>query len=271
MLSYVLTYTLEDASGQDVPIEEVERIFVDISAYQGGITTIFEPEQPLAPGAYTLRLSEASQDYITQRGDPATDVPLEQTFTVTDTLPPEGGAAEPTISWRAISYTGPQDPELFEQHANPCIPETNQEFMKLEFDVAAPGSDVPGYFTVAFGDEAFDSSLTSTLVSPTGVTLYAIKRDADFVQCVTVTFTDIYGRSAGPVRSCLPDQCVAKHKNDRDPVDWDDVIGCQDWSPGYTERNAPACACAQVPSTPPVAPAALALGLLGLVALRCRS
>jgi MYXO-CTERM domain-containing protein len=273
MTSGRLRYTLHDAAGERVIAQEVESIYLSDPSFEGGNLTILEPAAPLAPGTYTYRLSEDDRELVSQIDDPNASVPLEHTFTITDGLPPEGAPASPEITWRVVTHDGPQDPELGQEPAFPCGPNTGGYLMTVDYDVTVPDTTTPGYITIALEgyDSPYANTLTSTIASPPRATVTTNHSEADFVQCVTATFTDIYGRSSQPTRSCQPDQCVARHRNDRGPVDWADVPGCEDWSPGFAQRNAPAgCACAQAPGAPSGSPALLGLGLLGLFGLRRR-
>ena len=229
-----------------------------------GVRFRIETDAPLPPGTYTL----------TEEGDPLSEWGIEEdlydvatTFTVTADLAPEGAPTAPTLSWAAVAYDGPEDPGLFPPNDS-CAPGPDTTLTSYRVEVAAT---TQGYVTIK-GEDASGNELytVDTVITPSPdhtVGLADYEGDA-LTQCITATVTDLYGNTSEPTRSCQPNGCQARNKNDRDPIDWADVTGCEDWSPGYAERNAPACACAQVPSSPSGSPVALALGLLGLFAFR---
>ena len=261
---------IEDASGAQLPLTQVGTpAYFVMDSWLNGRRVVYEPDAALAPGVYTLKVDGDVPDWV----DPS-DYETEVELTVTSDLPPEGTPTAPTLSWRALMHDGPEDPELGVTQYDSCgWSDTDSSTATIWFDAQVPAQGAPGYIEVVFEDASgaeagrFSSAATDGPRIETSSKRY---EDSAFVQCVTATFTDIYGRTSEPTRSCKPDQCVARHRNDRDPVDWADVTGCEDWSPGYAERNAPGCACAQAPGAPSGSPVALALGLMGLVALRRR-
>jgi MYXO-CTERM domain-containing protein len=260
-------YVLTNQDGEVFEHAFIEEGRVHDERGYGGARFRLEPDVALPPGTYTL----------TEDGDPRNDWGVEPelydtttTFTITADLPPEGAPVAPSLSWAAVAYDGPEDPDLFPPNDS-CSPTADGKLASYRIEVAAT---TQGYITIR-GEDASGNELytldTVIEAAPEHTVILADYEDTPLTQCVTATVTDLYGNTSEPTRSCQPDGCTARHRNDRDPIDWADVAGCSDWSPGYADRNAPACACAQVPSSPSGSPAALALGLLGLFALRRRS
>jgi MYXO-CTERM domain-containing protein len=265
---------LEDASGAQITVTAQSSTgFINDDVYGYGRRVVYAPDTPLAPGAYTFKVDGEVPEWLDER-----EFETEAAIVVTADLPPEGAPSAPSLSWRALMHDGPEDPDLSlgpndDVYACGWGSSRDTSTATIWFDADVPPQDTPGYIDLTLEDasgQAIETLSSPASGSPKFERSISRYEDSPFVQCVSATFTDIYGRTSEPARSCQPDQCVARNKNDRDPVDWADVTGCQDWSPGYAERNAPGCACAQAPGAPSGSPAALALGLLGLVGLRTR-
>lgn len=154
--------------------------------------------------------------------------------------------------------------------SNSCEVGADTALVRYKVEASA---DTAGYITVtgedADGNERYSFD-TLTQMAPDHSFILADYEGDPLTQCLSVTLTDLYGNTSAATRSCKPDGCVARHKNDRDPIDWADATSCDDWSPGFAERNAPACACAQSPGSPAGSPAALAVLALGLLGVRRR-
>ena len=225
--------------------------------HDSGQRCVYTPTPPLPPGTYTLRT----------RGPHAT------TFTVNDALRHTDPVPAPTVSWQVVNYTGPKDPPFNPDPFDLCGGISADPALAWHnIDARVDDPDAQGHFAFtledASGRRLEGASFTSRPAQATW--LRDLEQPEDFIECVAVTFVDVYGRASEPTRQCVPNGCEVRDKNDRRDIDWADVNGCSDWSPGYAERNAPGCACAQAPGAPSGSPVALVLGLLGLVGLRRR-
>jgi MYXO-CTERM domain-containing protein len=255
---------LRDAQGDEVLIDSPrEQTYYASNDGELALRYWYEFDTPLSAGEYTLDVYSRDED--------DSSIQASATFTVTDGEPPDVLPQPPTLSWRAVLFDGPEDAQATRYYEAPCgEDEYDSRVARYLFEASADSQGLPGFITLTLdaGAVAFEPMSDYASVDPT----LRIERDfldgAPHIQCVEATFTDIYGRTSEPTRSCIPDGCEARNRNDRAGVNWANVDGCSDWSPGYAERNAPGCAQAQ--GAPASAPWALALGLLGLVALRRR-
>jgi MYXO-CTERM domain-containing protein len=255
---------LKNSEGDELPMTRLRRESY-VAPTDGALDTRtwYEPVAPLPPGDYTLEHTP----------EPGRDDTVSSPFRVNDDLPPTAPPAPPKLQWRAVLFDGPEQPPLIETREFVCGgPFYDDRVARHLFESTSNEPGVQGFITLTL--ETTDGPLEA--LSDYGGFDPTLRIERDFVlsaphiQCVEATFTDIYGNTSEPTRSCEPDGCEARNRNDRSGRLLEDLDECSDWSPGYVERNAPGCACAQVPSTPSGSPAALALGLLGLVALRRR-
>ncbi len=261
---------LTDADGVELPITPTRSETFSAFGADGLIDSRiwYAPETPLATGDYTLEYVE--EDPIAW---PGVQGRTRSTFTLTEDLPDDATPAPPTLTRTAVLFDGPEDTPLFEEEG-PCgianTPNTTTAIYQLNA-VAAPGT-APGFITLT----PESSTRPVAAMSGPGGRPAALRTRREFgdeplhIQCISATFTDVYGRTSEPARSCQPDTCAARHRNDSRAIDGTVLQGCSDWSPGYVERNAPGCACAQAPGAPSGSPVALAVALLGLVGLRRR-
>ena len=261
------TAELLDSDGQVVPFEPGQSRCQEFATqhYDTGQRCVLEPSRPLAPGQYRWRLSETRRQ---QMNDPDADL----TFTVLPEFPPASSPPAPTIEWRVVSYTDRQDPPFNPFPFDSCAgisDDSSRAWLKIQARVDDP--DARGHFVFTLEREGDDPLTGATFTSSPPNATWLLDRyyyPSEFFTCVSATFVDVYGRSSEPTRSCRPDGCEVRDKNDRGEIDWADVQGCGDWSPGWAERNPPGCGCAQAPGAPastPLALALLALGLLGMI------
>jgi MYXO-CTERM domain-containing protein len=263
---------LVDASGAVVATRLSDCAEMTLVKLEYGERCSLEPAEPLAPGDYTLRLNDASRARV---GDSHTT-----SFTVTDDLPPTEDLPAPELTWKVVGYTDlPDAPfELSSPWScgpgyQPGDPITARAWVHL--DAQMPENTPPGRFefsietdTVIFNPV---EGTTYTTYGPAPRATWTVDRFyPEFQPCVEATFVDVYGRRSETTELCRPDGCEVRDKNDRRAIEWDAVDGCSDWSPGYIERNAPGCACAQAPGRPARAPLTLALVVLGLLGARRR-
>jgi MYXO-CTERM domain-containing protein len=257
---------LTNADGEAIALSEThDRADVEAMTtryeHQFSQRVSFAPAQPLPPGDYTFSV-----------GDGASYSGRYTTFTVLEG-PPTTAPPAPTLDWRKVAYTGQADPPFQLGPPDSCSgisSDPTTAFHKLD---ARADTELQGRFVFRLeraGDDALERTSFTSTSAQTSWTREIYGWSDEFVECVEVTFVDVYGRESEPTRQCVPDGCEVRDKNDRRGIDWADVDGCSDWSPGWVERNPPGCGCAQSPGAPAAPPLALALGALGLFASRRR-
>ena len=265
---------LTDSTGRSIPItrDDASTFEMTIKNEFWSAREVFTPETPLEPGDYVLEPRLGYRD--TQRIQP------KARFTVLPELPPETTPPMPTLNWNAYAARSQGERTLgptwgYPGHdlceGSPRVVALGPDPVWLDLSADVESSDAQGHLMLEFvgADGEVFGRLASPVGSPPEV---GIDRGfaplLPFVQCVTVTFVDMYGRPSEPTTSCAPDKCSAATSWGRVDVDWDDVSGCDDWSPGYAERNASGCGCAQLPNTQTPAPLALLALALGALLLR---
>ncbi len=258
---------LVDSSGVEIPLVDLDCKPTTITSLQAGERCSARPADPLPPGDYLLGVDDEWRNNVR-------DIETyDTTFTVLDEQTPDAPLLTPTLAWKIVAFTDLAD-EPFELRdpfgcgpgVDPADPVRTRAWLRL--DAAMEPGTPPGHFDFVIERDGLPdvqgSSFTSESDAPEA-TWVSDRFYNEFQPCVSVRFVDIYGRSSEPTTLCQPEACEVRDKNDRREIDWAEVEGCSDWSPGYVERNSPGGGCAQAPGAPAGSPAALAslLGLLG--------